>query len=149
MNRGLVIITIAWILAISPRAWGQSPASAPQPLTYCIVDTGQKQIFRDTRQLLKPPKPGEPFFGQDGFYEGPQPNYHDNGDGTITDVNTRLMWVQARGAKVTWDAAQAGATQLMLGDADGRVMAVRTLEEAFRREAGNNERGRPYSRRPP
>ena len=33
-------------------------------------------------------KPGEPFFGQDGFYEGPKPGYRDNGDGTVTDLNT-------------------------------------------------------------
>ena len=32
--------------------------------------------------------------GQDGDYVGPQPAYQDNGDGTITDLNTGLMWMQ-------------------------------------------------------
>ena len=43
------------------------------------------------------------------------PAYRDNGDGTVTDLNTGLMWVQARGAKVTWDAAVAGAAACRVG----------------------------------
>ena len=30
----------------------------------------------------------------DGFGNGPPLQYRDNGDGTITDLNTRLMWGQ-------------------------------------------------------
>ena len=31
-------------------------------------------------------------FGQNGHYPGQQPSYTDNGDGTITDNVTGLMW---------------------------------------------------------
>ena len=60
--------------------------------TYTIVDTGVKWCYSDSAQLRTPPRPGEAFYGQDAFYQGPQPRYRDNGDGTISDLNTGLMW---------------------------------------------------------
>ena len=38
------------------------------------------------------PQPAEPFYGQDAQYQGIQPAYRDNGDGTVTDLNTGLVW---------------------------------------------------------
>ncbi len=37
---------------------------------------------------------GDPLFGQDGHYLSPprQPDFHDNGDGTVTDNVTGLVW---------------------------------------------------------
>ncbi len=89
----------------------QPTATPSKQIPYRVVDTGQRRIFSNSSQLTIAPKPGQPFFGQDGFYDGPQPSYHDNGDGTVTDLNTGLMWVQARGAKVPWNEAVAGAAR--------------------------------------
>ena len=86
------VAAIALILTVSTSFWAQEPSSGPQKtLTYCVVRTGQTHIFSDRGQLLKVPKPGEPFFGQDAFFEGLKPSYRDNGDGTVTDLNTGLM----------------------------------------------------------
>jgi len=41
------------------------------------------------------PPPGQRFYGQDGNYAGPQPAFQDNGNGTVTDLNTGLMWQQS------------------------------------------------------
>lgn len=61
---------------------------------YKLPDTGQIECYGDGYQFTSWPSPGQPFYGQDAQYEGPQPAYQDNGDGTVTDLNTGLMWQQ-------------------------------------------------------
>lgn len=39
----------------------------------------------------------------------------DNGDGTVTDQVTGLMWQQTDGGEMTWERAQEYARQLRLG----------------------------------
>jgi hypothetical protein len=56
-----------------------------------VVDTGQEKCYNNSREITYP-KPGEAFYGQDAQYQGIQPTYRDNGNGTITDLNTGLMW---------------------------------------------------------
>ncbi len=60
---------------------------------YAIVDTGQEDCFDSFAGIPCPPE-GQSHFGQDAQYEGLQPSYQDNGDGTVTDLNTGLMWEQ-------------------------------------------------------
>jgi hypothetical protein len=72
--------------------------------TYPIVDTGQVRCYDNSREV-KYPEVGEPFFGQDAQYQGNQPSYRDNGDGTITDLVTGLMWQKDPGPKKTFAQA--------------------------------------------
>ena len=58
---------------------------------YKIVDTGQKNFFNNSTTMSKPTF-GQPFFGQDANHIGYQPSYTDNGDGTISDNVTGLIW---------------------------------------------------------
>jgi len=67
------------------------PANAKN---YTVVDTGQTKCY-DNSKKIPSPNPGEPFYGQDAQYNGNQPSYTDNGDGTITDLNTGLMWTKS------------------------------------------------------
>ncbi len=60
-------------------------------LSFPIVDTDQ-EIFYDTIVEISEPLAGESFYGQDAQYTGNEPNYQDNGDGTVTDLVTGLMW---------------------------------------------------------
>ena len=60
-------------------------------LTYPIVDTGQKKFYNNTNEITEPSK-GESFYSQDAQFNGNQPSYTDNGDGTVTDNVTGLMW---------------------------------------------------------
>ncbi len=60
---------------------------------YKIVDTNQEKCYNATIEITVPAS-GEAFYGQDAQYNGHQPSYTDNGDGTITDNVTGLMWVQ-------------------------------------------------------
>jgi hypothetical protein len=61
-----------------------------------VVDTGQEKCYDNSREIICP-EPGEAFYGQDAQNQGIQPAYQDNGDGTVTDLNTGLLWQQDPG----------------------------------------------------
>ena len=61
---------------------------------YKVVDTGQKEFFNNSRIISKPSE-GQSFFGQDAQHLINTPSYADNGDGTITDQVTGLIWQKA------------------------------------------------------
>ncbi|MEA2003061.1 MAG: DUF1566 domain-containing protein [Actinomycetota bacterium] len=95
--------------------------------TYTIVDTGQQACY-DADGAVSCPEEGEPFFGQDGNYTGNQAVYADNGDGTVTDLNTGLMWQQEPGEKVSHGDAVVGADSLVLaGYDDWRLPSIKEL----------------------
>jgi hypothetical protein len=96
-------------------------------LPYTIVDTGQIRCYSDTMEI-EYPKAGAVFFGQDAQYNGNQPAYKDNGDGTVTDLNTGLMWIQDPGSKQTFDQAAAGASKCKVGGyTDWRLPTIKEL----------------------
>lgn len=91
-------------------------------------DTGQTGCYDLTGTQIACPQPGEPLFGQDGNYIGTLPAYQDNGDGTITDLNTGLIWQKSPGQKLTWDDAVAQAETINLGgNTDWRVPTITEL----------------------
>jgi len=96
--------------------------------TYPIVDTKQV-ICYDTLQVISAPETGEPFFGQDAQFAGYQPQYQDNGNGTVTDLVTGLMWQQnLLDEKLTFDEAVAGAATFNLaGYTDWRLPTIKEL----------------------
>ena len=79
-----------------------------------IVDTAQTTCYNSRGQTINCPGPGAAFYGQDARYTGVQPNYTDNGDGTVTDNNTGLMWQKDPGQKKTHSQAAAGAASFSL-----------------------------------
>ncbi len=95
--------------------------------TFTVVDTGQTNCYNNASPITAPVA-GQAFYGQDAQCASPAPAYTNNGNGTITDLNTGLMWVQARGAKMTWDAAVAGAaTNRTGGYADWRMPTIKEI----------------------
>lgn len=68
-------------------------------------------------------------FGEDSDYTRNAPSFTDNGNGTITDNNTGLMWQKTDSGEMTWDNARTGASSLNLaGYTDWRLP---TAQEAF------------------
>ena len=63
-------------------------------IAFPVVDTGQ-ETFYNSSAAMTTPSVGAPFYGQDATYTGNAPSYTDNGDGTITDNVTGLMWVKS------------------------------------------------------
>ena len=96
--------------------------------TYPIVGTGQKQSYDNTHAIAAP-QPNQPFYGQDAQHPGNIPSYHDNGDGTVSDGVTGLMWVRDRGVKMTWDEAVTGAKTCRAGGHDDWRMP--TIKELY------------------
>ncbi len=96
-------------------------------MAYVIVDTGQNSCFNNFREIACP-QSGEPFYGQDAQYAGVQAEYVDNGDGTVTDLNTGLIWQQNSGIKMTWEEAVSGAESFGLaGYIDWRMPTIKEL----------------------
>jgi hypothetical protein len=81
-----------------------------------LPDTGQTKCYNNTDEIPCP-APGEPFYGQDGNYQGPQPAYQASADGlVVTDLNTGLMWQQSDdGVERTWADAGSYCDGLSLG----------------------------------
>lgn len=95
--------------------------------SYPIVDTGQTACF-DDRGQTRCPERGDTFFGQDAQYKGNVPRYKDNGDGTVSDLVTGLMWVQSRGQKMPWQQAVNSASACRVGGhTDWRAPTIKEL----------------------
>ncbi|MBN1257162.1 MAG: DUF1566 domain-containing protein [Planctomycetes bacterium] len=96
-------------------------------MTYSIVDTSQKRCYNNSKEI-EYPAPDRGFFGQDAQYRGNQPAYQDHGDGTVSDLNTGLMWTQDPGDKKSFAKAVAGAPKCKIGGhADWRLPSIKEL----------------------
>ena len=107
--RKMVVIgtMMGQLLLLFPAGFSQGPdRQSLATRTYPIVHTGVVQAY-DDRRVIALPKKGDPFFGQDANFPGNVPSYRDNGDGTISDLVTGLMWQQDLGVKMTGSEAQA------------------------------------------
>ena len=93
-----------------------------------IVGTGQVRCYGNSGETICT-DPGKPFHGQDAQYGGAIPSYQDNGDGTITDLNTGLMWSKAVDKrKVSLIEAKEIAREMTLGGySDWRVPNIKEL----------------------
>ncbi len=99
-------------------------------LTYPIVDTSQTACYDADGNEIDCPEEGEAFYGQDAQSDGLQASYTDNGDGTITDDITGLMWQQIPiDATLNWEEANEYCESLELGGYDEWRMP--TMKELY------------------
>jgi len=99
----------------------------PDISDYSIVSTNQT-IFYSNTSIISTPSVGDAFYGQDATYSGNLPSYTDNGDGTITDNVTGLMWEQDMEDKITYDEAFNKAETSTLGNhEDWRVPTIKEI----------------------
>ena len=132
-------LLIAVATACRLSAW-----AAPQ-VPYAIVATGQTKCY-DNRGEIQPPKPGQPFYGQDAQFPGCRASYTLSADGlTVRDNVTGLTWQRSPDTdgdgKVTWrdkvTFAQAQALPAKLnatrfaGFNDWRLPSIKELYSLF------------------
>jgi len=105
------------------------PAIDAESLTYVVVDTGQDACYDTSGRQMSPADTGEYLYGQDAQYSGNQPAYRDNGDGTITDLNTGLIWQETPPREtMLWSDALDYADSLTLGGkSDWRLPTIKEL----------------------
>jgi Protein of unknown function (DUF1566) len=127
------------IFSLMSGVWG-SIGNSHSPVgerTYPIVDTGQTVCYDDETEIPCPDS-SEFFFGQDAQHTGNTPSFTDNGDGTISDNVTGLMWQQSSDSdgdgsidasdKVTYQGAVTGESELSLGGyTDWRLPTIKEL----------------------
>jgi PKD repeat protein len=117
-------------------------AAAPPDGAFITVDTGQTNCYNDNGAVISPaPATNNVYYGQDAQFYGNQPGYTNNGDGTITDLNTGLMWVQARGSnQVTWAAAVSNAATCTVGGySDWRMPTIKELYSLIEYTGANGQ----------
>ncbi len=133
-------------LSAKLTSWTNAPAVVEIPTNgYPMVDTGQLNCYDNVGgYTISAPAPGTAFAGQDAQYTGNPPSYQDNGDGTVTDINTGLMWQQTPDLvnKSTFSNTLVDATSLVLGGhSDWRVPSLKELYSLidFTGETGQSE----------
>ncbi len=96
---------------------------------YVIVDTGQNLFYGEGSQVITPPASNETYYGQDAKYTGVQHAYQDNGNGTVTDINTGLMWQKTPSSeRYGWIEAMSYAENLTFaGYNDWRLPTIKEL----------------------
>jgi len=95
-----------------------------------VVTTGQFNSYDDDGNQITP-NIGEAFYGQDSDYStSPSFSFTDNGDGTITDNNTGLIWEKTPSDDhFSVEEAEAYCEELELGEKDD--WRIPTAEELF------------------
>ncbi len=129
----IMMMTLIGLTRPTPISKAQSGA------TYPVVDTGQDQCY-DSNGVQSPacPAEGEALYGQDAQHTGNAPSYTNNGDGTITDNVTSLMWQQSPDTegdndidandKLTYEGATTYCENLTLaGHTDWRLPDIKQL----------------------
>lgn len=125
----LLIFNLAIALTLSAAVQPNTSDPAVPEMPYTIVDTGQDHCYSNTAGIPCPTE-GQDFYGQDAQYQGVQPRYVDNGDGTISDLNTGLMWQQTPDLnnRMAFYDALAGAESFSLaGYNDWRLPTIKEL----------------------
>ena len=110
------------------KSVGYTPAKGGYP----IVDSNVSKFYGVDSEI-KAPKEGEDFYGQDASYQLTPSSYTDNGDGTITDNVTGLMWESTpyQSKKFTWEQAMNGLdafnSEKLGGHSDWRIPTLKEL----------------------
>ena len=120
-----------------PETGDETNIILPDISGYPIVGTNQTTYYNNSTEISAPTL-GEAFYGQNANYQGTTPSYHNNGDGTITDLVSGLMWSQTPDMdedgdidvqdKMTYENALDGATDYNIGGyTDWRLPTIKEL----------------------
>ncbi len=109
----------------------------PDITGYPLVGTNQATAYGNQNEIAIP-SVGTDFFGQNANYPGTTPSYKDNGDGTITDQVTGLMWsktpdmdedgdIDANDKMTAGEASDFASSYKVGGYSDWRLPTIKEL----------------------
>lgn len=95
---------------------------------YPIVGTGVSSCYNNTTTIPCPSNPTDPFFGQ--FQGKNTPSFKNNGDGTITDLVTELMWQSSPDANGNNNGTIEKADKLTWAQIQAKIIAINNSKYA-------------------
>lgn len=116
------------LLFLCPLTLSAQPGFAGS-LSYPVVDTMQERCFDTIGDVIDCPAEGEALYGQDAQYSRMPASYTDNGDGTVLDNTTALVWQQTpRSDRLQYlDALDYCGALELAGRTDWRVPSIKEL----------------------
>jgi hypothetical protein len=142
MKRSIIHVAVTISLAVMTGGCASAPSSVARsaafPGSYPIVGTGQLSFWDTEGRAMAAPAKGDALYGQDAQHPGTAPSYQDNGDGTVSDLVTGLMWTQSldrngdgtinKADKSTYREAMASASNVTIGGySDWRLPTIKEL----------------------
>ena len=101
----------AFLSLLAPTAWAAGGLVLP--------DSGQGSCYDVQGMVIDCPEVGQPLHGQDAHYQGTVPQYEENGNQTITDLVTGLMWTEVvEEPQYSWEEAIGYCDELAFAGAD-------------------------------
>jgi hypothetical protein len=125
LNKPVVYKTVASLFFVL----GSSSIYAAEDVTVPLLpDSGQTHQY-DTEGKVMAASDSSLYTGQDASIQGNALRYQDNGDGTITDLNTGLMWQQAHDftRRNMADTVSHVESLTLGGHSDWRVPTIKEL----------------------
>jgi hypothetical protein len=98
----LALLTLFFGFSCKKEISETVPPESSTKTTLYLQDTGQTTSYTNTK-------------GEDSDFNYHVPNFIDNGDGTVTDQNTGLMWQKEDGGEMTFENAASYCKSLTLG----------------------------------
>lgn len=117
-----------------------------QDLPYILVDTMQESCFDQTGSKISCPAEGDDLYGQNAQHPRLAASYSDNGDGTVLDRNTGLLWQKTpQDDRMQYADGLTYCSALDLAGRDWRVPSIKELYSLadFRGELLKPEEGEP------
>ncbi len=95
---------------------------------FLVVDTGQASCYDNAGTAITCVQSGQTYYGQDAQYTTAAPSYTNNGDGTVTDYNSGLVWQRHHSEKIPYAGVGGYCDALVLGgESDWRVPTIKEL----------------------
>lgn len=128
--RNFIYVCLLSIAVLVGCKSAESNSITVVPTQIELPDTGQSKVYDTEGNSVEVSDSSSIYYGADATINGVELSYHDNGDGTITDLNTGLIWQKTPNfERMTYDQAVEYCESLNIGGYDDWRMP--TIKELY------------------